>query len=106
MAKIYFSYENVFIIEVCKNISTTMNIVLYIISSVQEEEFSRVAETSHYNLFRGNQVFVIWNWTWLDAVDCALCSSEDVDTPHNDCGMLQCKTLVNVLWYFVFCNNT
>ena len=34
-------------------------------------------DTSDYNLVESNKVFVIWNWTWLVAVDIESSESED-----------------------------
>ena len=33
---------------------------------VQAREFSKPVNTDNYQLFEGDQVFVIWDWEWLE----------------------------------------
>jgi len=40
------------------------------ITAIQGEEFNKCIDVASYSLFRGTQVFVLWNWTWLQDSTC------------------------------------
>ena len=46
-----------------------MKYVVYLYLHSQGDEFQRSIDVSQYQLFRGNEVFVMWNWIWIDGQD-------------------------------------
>ena len=36
---------------------------------LQKEEFQRSVDVSQYHFFRDHQVFVMWDWIWIDDED-------------------------------------
>ena len=65
VAKIMFSYENAFIIEVL-SMFCVLNIHACILYIMQREEFKRCINISGYQLYKCDKVFVMWNWAWLE----------------------------------------
>ena len=49
---------------------------------LQVEEFAKSIDVSQYKLFRDNQVFVIWDWAWLDDVE----DGEQVNSSNDEDG--------------------
>ena len=34
--------------------------------TLQDDEFSKYIDVDRHNLFKGSQVFVLWNWIWIE----------------------------------------
>ena len=79
VAKVPYSYDNAFMIKVCKYITvSSCNITILqrlnqFVSWMhvyalfyRRVEFSKSVDTNGYQFFEGDHVFVIWEWEWLE----------------------------------------